>query len=177
MNARKIIALGRLALKLCLSTVPTISALSVHAQQYDPFVLICRKYQTGQYRNCDPIYNIKTGEYVRMHAYIEFDWLVPKLNRAERPVYFRWEWRPRGGEPVLLSNHRDNRDYQFVPKIFNEPSRWRVTQTAWPKKIPGVYTFYVFADLAAPDDVLASFDVEVVPNETEDQGASGANFN
>lgn len=130
---------------------------------YDTFVKICRDYRSGEGRNCTPVPELQVGgSFLRMHAYIEFNWKVPRPERPESPVYFRWEFLPPGEEPVLLSGHRTNEDYKTVPRTWNDPTRWVVSQRVWPERV-GVYRFYVFTN---PTDLtgslLGSTDVAVV---------------
>lgn len=124
-------------------------------------IKICSEYTDGQYFNCPQQGPLSTDvSFDRIYVYLELDWLALEASRPQQAVYLRWEFHAADGEVVLLSNPRENDDYIWRPLTYNDPTRWDVSQRVWPEK-KGSYRFFVYTDLASPDNYLLTEAIEV----------------
>lgn len=139
-----------------------VADLAIADTQFDLNVEVCQNYRSGQFLDCEKVEKLTVGSgFVRLQVVLQIDWLVAEGQRSEREIYLRWEFKPTDSDAVLLSNHRSNEDYVWLPRNYNDPTRWVVTQRAWPDT-PGTYSFFVYENPAEPSQFLKRVNIEVV---------------
>jgi len=114
-------------------------------------VKVCSSYQANQFFECSELQSLDAGfSAFQMHAVVRVSWVSDDVSsRVSEKLYLMWTYNDENGVR-LLSNPNVKSDYSFSPRVNNNPSWWRVSQTAWFDH-PGVYTFYVYDDPLDPE--------------------------